>query len=391
MIARRLIVFALALLLAVQVVRNAAVDALAPVKPEAAAKFWSQHPAVEISLSLAQIGLASRERRAIPKDAFVKIDDAVVKEPLSPEPFLVRGVQAQVGGDLEAARRAFMAAQWRDPRSMPAAYFLATYYYQSGKTLEALQQTVVLARLSPRGSGAAAPFIAAYAKNPANWAQMRQLFRTQDWLEEGVLTQLADDPRNLDAILALADAKHRKPNSGWVRPMLSSLIESGDYARARAIWSSIGGGHAGNALIFDADFKEPDPPPPFNWVLASSTVGLAERQAGGGLHVIFYGTEDGMLAGQLLLLPAGSYRLEMKLPGSPLRPEALRWSVRCDKKDRPISVVTLDQVARNGWTFQIPADCAAQRLELSGRSGDIAQQSEVTITGLKLARAGTNA
>jgi hypothetical protein len=389
LIIRRLAVLAAALLLAVQVVRSAAVDALATLRPVSAAKLWAGHPSVEISLALAEIGRASAERKPIARSVFAMVDDAAMKAPLSPEPFLVRGVQAQVAGDMEAARRAFLAAQWRDPRSMPAAYFLANYYLQSGKTLEGLQQTVVLARLSP-GAGAAAPFIAAYAKDRSNWPLMRELFRSQDWLEEGVLTLLAQDASNTDAILALADANHRKPGSGWVRPLLSSLVATGDYARARAIWSSIGGGHAGDTLIFDPGFAQQAPPPPFNWALASSTVGLAERESGGRLHVIFYGNEDGVLAGQLLLLPAGSYRLRMDVVGSPLHPESLRWSIRCDKKDLPIAFAGLDQVARSGWSFQVPADCPAQRLELSGRSGDIAQQSEATITGLSLMRAGPN-
>ena len=391
MIARRLTVIVLALLLGAQAVRNATVEALAPLQPESAAKLWARHPSVEISRGLTRIGLAARERKPIGQDVFAMMNDAALRAPLSPEPFLVRGVQAQIDGDLEDARRAFLAAQWRDPRSMPAAYFLATYYLESGKILEGLQQTVVLARLSPQGAGAAATFIAAYARDRSNWPLMRQLFRSQDWLEGGVLAKLAEDARNADAILALADAKHRKPDSAWLRPLLSSLVRSGDYGRARALWSSIGGGHAGDGLVFDAGFSEPDPPPPFNWSLASSTVGLAERQSSGGLHAIFYGNEDGVLAGQLLLLRPGSYRLQMQVSGSPLHPEALRWSVRCDKKDRPIAVATLDQVARNGWTFEVPADCPAQWLELSGRSGDIAQQSEATITGLKLDRTATNA
>jgi hypothetical protein len=391
LILRRLIVVAAALLLAVQVVRSAAVDALATLQPDSAARVWAGHPAVQISRGLATIGRASGERKPIPKSIFAMMDAAAAKAPLAPEPFLVRGVRAQVGGDMEAARRAFVAAQWRDPRSMPAAYFLAADYLRTGKTLEGLQQTVVLARLSPGGAGAAAPFIAAYAKDQSNWPLMRELFRTQAWLESGVLSALAQDARNTDAILALADAEHRKPGSDWLRPLLSSLVASGDYARARAIWSSIGGGRAGDSLIFDSGFSEPDPPPPFNWSLASSTVGLAERQPGGRLHVIFYGNEDGVLAGQLLLLAPGSYRLTMQVVGSPLHEESLRWSIRCDKQDRPIALASIDQVARNGRSFQIPADCPAQRLELSGRSGDIAQQSEATITGLNLVRAGPNA
>jgi len=390
LIVRRLIVVVAALLLAVQVVRNGAVDALATLRPASAAKFWADHPSVEISLGLADIGRSSRERRAIDPHTFAMVDDAAARSPLSPEPFLVRGVASQVRGDLQTAKRSFLEAQWRDPRSLPAAYFLATYYYRTGHSLEGLEQTALLARLSP-GGNVAVPFLAAYAQDRSNWPQMRLLFRAQRDLESGVLTALASDSGNADAILALADPEFRKPDSQWLPVLLSSLVVSGDYPRARAIWSSIGRAHASSDLLFDPGFSDPRPPPPFNWSLVSSTVGLAERQPGKGLHVIFYGSEDGVLASQLLLLPAGTYRLQMNLTGASVHPEALRWSIRCNKSGEPVAMSAIDETARNGWTFQVPASCPAQWIELSGRSGDVAQQSEATITGLRLSRAGTNA
>ena len=257
--------------------------------------------------------------------------------------------------------------------------------------LEGLKQTVTLARLSPGGAQAAAPFLAAYAQDRANWPEMRALFRSQAWLEGGVLAALARDPRNTDAILALSDANHRTPDSDWLPVLLSSLITSGDYARARAIWSSIGGGHAPVDSLFDAGFSAPEPPPPFNWSLASSTIGLAERQPGGRLHAIFYGNVDGVLASQLVLLPAGNLSdgdAVGRLAG-PSRSAAMVDPLR--QVAEPVASAAVDEVASRGWEFQVPADCAAQWLELSGRSGDIAQQSDVTITGLTLKKAGPNA
>lgn len=390
MIIRRLIVLVAALLLAVQIVRNGAVNALAALSPESAAKLWAGHPSVEISLGLSVIGRSTRERRAIDPHTFAMVNDAAAKSPLSPEPFLVRGVAAQVGGDLQTAKRSFLEAQWRDPRSLPAAYFLANYYYRTGNALEGLEQTALLARLSPSGS-VAVPFVAAYARDRSSWPQMRLLFRAQRDLESGVLTTLASDSRNADAILALADPEFRKPDSEWLPILLSSLVGSGEYPRAREIWSSIGRANAGGDLLFDPGFSNPRPPPPFNWALVSSTIGLAERQPGKGLHVIFYGSEDGSLASELVLLPMGAYRLQMQLTGASVHPEALRWSIRCNKSGEPIASSSIDETARKGWTFQVPASCPAQWIELSGRSGDVAQQSEATITGLNLSRAGTNA
>lgn len=391
MIVRRLVVIAVALLVAVQVVRNAAVEALATLRPDSAAKFWAGHPAVEISLGLTDIGAAARERKPIDPHVFEMIDDAAAKSPLAPQPFLVHGVQAQTKGDAPTAGKAFLAAQQRDPRSLPAAYFLADYYSRSGQALQGLREIAVLARLSPGGAATVAPFIASYAKNPANWPALRALFSSQLWLENSVLSVLARDPANTAAILAVADPNHRQPDSPWLATLLRSLVASGDYQRAHDLWSSIGGARTGRGLIYDPGFSSPDPPPPFNWSFATSTTGLAERQPGNRLHTIFYGNDDGVLAGELVLLPAGTYRLEVQVVGQPVHPEALSWSIRCDKGQYPIATIAILDAARSGWTFQVPANCPAQLLELVGRSGDIAQQSEVTITGLKLTRAGGNA
>jgi hypothetical protein len=390
LIVRRLIIVVFALLFAVQIVRNAAVEALSALHPQTAAMLWEEHPRVEMSLALVQIGQASRQRRAIDQSSFDLMNDAAGKSPLSPEPFLVRGVQAQLAGDLDAARRAFVAAQWRDPRSLPAAYFLADYYLRAGKPLQGLEQTTLLARLSPSGTGTLAPFVAAYAQNRSNWPQIRALFRSQEGIEDQVLAVLARDPQNADAVIALADAQHSKPDSPWLLTLLQSLVASGDYGRARQIWSSAGGGNGGDQLLYDASFSQPRPPPPFNWSLTTSSVGLAERQPGKRLHVIFYGNEDGLLATELLLLPAGTYKLQMQVVGVPVEPEGLLWSIRCDKAQAPFASVEVAQAATRGLIFQVPPNCAAQWLELSGRSGDVAQQSEAIVTGLSLTRVATN-
>lgn len=390
MIARRLIVVVVALLVAAQVVRNSAVDALATLHPDEAARLWATHPAVEISRGFAEIGRAARDRGSVDQHTFAMIDDAAAKSPLSSEPYLVRGVQENMAGDPATASRAFVAAQWRDPRSLPAAYFLADYYFRTGQVLKGLEQTTLLARLSPGGAAAVAPFVAAYARNPSNWPQMRALFRSQEGFEDQVLTVLARDPANTNAVLALVDPAHRKPSSPWLPTLLQSLVSSGDYARARAIWLSIGGGNESDQLIYDTSFSNPGPPPPFNWTLGSSTVGLAERQPGKRLHVIFYGNNDGVLASELVVLPQGSYRMQMQIVGSAVHPETLHWSIRCDKAQDPISTIGISDAASHGWSFQVPADCPAQWLELSGRSGDISQQSEAVITGLTLSRGGSN-
>src|SRR6185437_8632738 len=64
MTATRIIAIIIALLIDVQIVRNAAVLLYAPSKPMLAAKFWPTHPATEISLSTTEIARAARDKRA---------------------------------------------------------------------------------------------------------------------------------------------------------------------------------------------------------------------------------------------------------------------------------------------------------------------------------------
>ena len=144
MAVRTVVAAVAALLVAIQIVRNAAVHALVDTRPAAAASAWSGHPASEISLAMTDIARASRARRPVPQSAFAEIADAAAKEPLAPEPFLVRGVQAQLAGDGATAQRAFEAAQWRAPRSLPAAYFLADRYFRSGDVPRGLREAAAL-------------------------------------------------------------------------------------------------------------------------------------------------------------------------------------------------------------------------------------------------------
>jgi hypothetical protein len=389
-IARRLIVGVLALLVAVTVVRNSAVDALANRDPARAARFWGSHPATEISLAMTEIAEAARLRSAVPSRVFERIDDAARKAPLAPEPFLVHGVRAQLAGDADAAEQAFRAAEWRDPRSLPAHYFLAERYFARRDAERALKEIASLANLSPGGVGTSAPYLAAFAQDPSNWQRMKALFRANPQIEEAALIELARDARNAPAVLALASPDQRTPRAAWLPVLVNNLVNAGDYPKAREIWASVSGVGASPQPLFDADFSNPQPPPPFNWSFASSTVGLAERMSGGRLHAIFYGQEDGALAKQLLLLGRGRYRLSMRLLSGSSQAQALNWSITCIGAQSPIAVATLNVAAARGLVFAVPANCPAQSLQLSGVSADLPQQSDVTIRDLRLVGVGSN-
>lgn len=389
MIARGIVVVLAAGLLMVQIVRNAVVASEATRNPQRAARVWSGNPAIETSRAMAAIAQAAREGRQVPASAFAAMRLASVREPLAPEPFLVRGVQAELSGDPRTAERAFQAAQWRDPRSLSAAYFLADAYLRAGDVSRGLPQVAALARLAPGGTSAVAPYLAAYARSPRNWPALRSLFQAHPEMAGPALTELAKTASSASAVLALADLRQKAGDAPWLAPLLNSLTVAGDYGRAQAIWARATGVRPG-PYLYDASFSDKTSPPPFNWSLTSSAVGLAERQVGGRLHVVFYGRDDGILATQLLLLQPGRYRLSMQLAGDAARARSLNWSIWCDKAAEPISSVTIDAAAR-GWQFTVPQSCRGQWLRLSGAAGELPQQVDVTIAGLKLEEAGAGA
>lgn len=388
---RGLLVLAAALLIAAQVVRSAVVMSFAERAPNTAARAWPGNPAAELSLGMTEIASAARNRRPVSQDAFSMIEDAASKAPLAPEPFLVRGVQAQLAGDLGSSRRAFLAAERRDPRSLPAHYFLADDYFRSHDAVGGLREAAALARLAPSGIGSVAPYVAAYAKDAATWSQLRDMFARNSDLEDAVLLVLAGDAANADIVLSLAGAEHLKSGAAWVPKLLGSLLEVHQYSRARAIWAQASGVPlAAGETMFDPGFSAQHPPPPFNWELMSSAVGLAERQPGGRLHVIFYGQQDGLLARQLLVLEPGRYRMTLSVSGSLAQARGLTWSTRCDGTQTPFAAATLDAIAARPWRFTVPAGCGGQWLELTGVSSDVARQSDFIISKLALVREASN-
>jgi hypothetical protein len=284
---------------------------------------------------------------------------------------------------------AFLAAEWRDPRSLPARYFLANDYLRSGNAMAGLKEFAALATLVPNGPANVAPYIAAFATNRANWPELRGVLKAEPELEDPTLSALAKQPANADAILALADSSHRNASSPWLPPLLYGLVAAGQYDRARAIWAQVSGVRLDpRQLIYAAQFTDRSSSPPFNWALTSSTVGLAERQPGGRLHVIYYGQEDGELARQLLVLAPGAYRLSMLVPAGSGQPRPLGWTLTCAGSHNPVAAIGMDAMAR-GWVFTVPARCPAQNLALVGTSSDIAQQTEVTISDLTIVRGGS--
>jgi hypothetical protein len=367
----------------VTVVRNAFVAQFAEVRPKLALDAWPRHPRAELWSALTEIAAAARAGRPVDARVLQSVDEAARKDPLAPEPFLVHGVEERLDGNDSLAAQSYQAAELRDGRSVPARYFLADHYLRKGDEPDGLREGAMLARMIPNGVAALAPFVATYAKDSANWPQLKATFRTNPQLASATLAALAKDPSNSDLVLQLAASQPHGAAQPWMDVLISSMVNEGEYTKAHEIWSRIAQvrGPTGEPL-YDPTFRDSTAPGPFNWTLTSSALGLAERTPGGRLHVTYYAQDDGVLASQLLVLEPGRYRLAMRVSGDLRNVGLLSWRLTCAGSRQQLLKLRL--AATTQGSFEVPSGCAAQRLELTGSAPDLAQAVDLTISGLSL-------
>ena len=386
---RSIVVGLVAFATAFFVVRNAYVAAYAGPAPQRAAAVWPGHPDVLFSQALTDIGTAAVKGEPPPQGALADIALAARLAPLSHDAFLVRGIRAQQAGDLQGAARSFIAARQRAPREAAPRYFLAELYIRTGRGADGLRELATLARLLPNGSANVAPSLAAYAKTSGDIANLKAILGENPVLEREVLVELAKDPSNADLAIRLAGGV-RTPGGeaeDWVKVLLPNLVQAGQFERAYRLWAAVSEERT-RGTIFNSSFQSSTAPPPFNWSYRADSTGIAESDGRGGLHVLFYGREDSILASQTLLLAPGRYRISMLVEGNP--DNMVLWSLTCLPAKSGLLDLSLGESARSLTTqdFTVPAGCPAQMLELQGRAGEMPRDADITISKLKLTRTG---
>jgi hypothetical protein len=311
---------------------------------------------------------------------------ASAKVPLAPEPFLVRGVQAQLAGNPQLASRAFLAARDRNPREIAARYFLADHYLKAGQAGPGLIEISALARLVPQSLPNIAPYLAAYARSPGAARQVKATLQSQPQLEPALLDTLAADAGNLDLILSLWSGRGGEVARPWQTRLLRQLVASGRYGQARQAWARFTGNSEEPGQLYDPDFSQ-GTLPPFGWTLASDAAGVAEPAGNGRLHILFYGRDDSVMASQLLTMAPGKYRLSMQADFTSPTSKALEWTIRCLPASEEIMRIPVGRKGPIAGSFTVPAgNCQAQRLELAGTALEFPEQTDATISQLRLGR-----
>ena len=391
MVARAIIIAVAGGLLAWQVIRTAVVES-GSARETIGARLWASHPAVMTDQAMAEIGARAARGEPASGGTLRRVEEISEKAPLAPEPFLIKGAVAQVQQHQELAEQLFTAARSRDPRSLAARYFLAERYLRTDRIEPALGEMGALSRLM-HSADIFSPALAQYAHRPGAVPQLRRFFHASPEFERNVLSNLSMDPANLELILNLwsggtepAGPGHSSPE--WQTRILAQLVVKGDFKRAYLAWRRFAGVEQANGGLFNPRFRYLAAPAPFNWTFGSGG-GLAQPAPNGQLEIIYFGSDDAVLAKQLLLLAPGPYRLSMEVKGDLDEANDIAWSIECFSQNQPLMRLRLGQhssSARLEANFTVPGGCPAQMLKLSGFPGEFRKTTEFTVGNLQLTR-----
>ena len=375
-----------AVLLAALVIRVALVEANAGKDPAKAAAAWPGHPSAILASGLGEIGSAASRGQPVSRRLVSQLISAASKAPLAPEPFLVRGVDATLHGQLDIAGSAFVAARNRDPRSVAARYFLADHYLRTSQTRLGLNEISVLTRLVPGSLAGVGPYLAAFARQPGARSEVQSMIRRNPDLETVVLNALAANAGDAPIAVELWNGRAGSELRPWQSTLIDTLVSAGRYGEAHQDWIRFTGQKPDN-VSNQPDFAQAGLGH-FGWSLVSGASGVAEAAAGGSLHIIYYGREDLTLASKVMMLRPGPYRLSMRINATSSSASSLVWTIKCLPSGGEI--VRSNLAAGNVQSrFEIPTgECAAQRIELGAAAQEVPEQVQLTINDFRIEQEG---
>jgi hypothetical protein len=368
-------------LFAAEVARLTVAFAIADDNPELALRLAPSAPGPLASTAMKAVGRAAAQAGNPDETTFLQLRAVAASDPLRIEPFLVEAAMAERAGAYDRASLLLAAAKTRDPRSAAARYLYADTAMRRGRVVDSLKEMAVLSRLVPAASVPLVPSLAQYAQSPGSHSELAAILAQNPQLKDPLLTALATDPDNAGLIVALAGPPVATPDNDtrtWQARLLRGMIGRGDYQRAYDLWRHFAMLPAGaRPLLFNGTFRDIGAPEPFNWDYSSSAAGIAEPGSE-MLSVLYYGREDAELAGQLLILPPGTYRFNSPISGK-IVTGALSWTVVCTGGKDLLMNLPLASSSRSA-TFTVPPEgCPTQRLQLIGHQQDSPEDSDVKI------------
>jgi hypothetical protein len=160
------------------------------------------------------------------------------------------------------------------------------------------------------------------------------------------------------------------------------LVGDQKFQQAASEWRQLTRGAGQNGYVYDGDFERPPGASPFDWTFTSGVgwgVGIADAPGQGrgqALDVQYDGVSSPTPVRQMLVLPAGAYRLSGRsYSAGDGGPKMLAWGVLCATAGQALAAVATPQTKAQWSAFSVELNvptvgCPAQWLALTAEPGD---------------------
>lgn len=303
---------------------------------------------------------------------------ALLREPINVVAARVAGLAAGVSGDAIASRRLLLYAQGLSRRDLSTQAALIEFSVAKGDVTQALHHYDLALRTGDAADQLLMPVLVVAARDPAIAAPLAtMLARRPPWRMRFVYNLLVKRPWPVTfmPLLLAARLDIRDPlERDFLIRASRGLVADNAISAAAGLYRTA----TGTAIVpgvRNGDFSHEDRLPPFDWQITdepglSGVTGPVDAPIRSALSINVDAGRSGTVARQLLIMPAGRYRLHFKMGGVDAAHVRSNVSLTCNDAEQPFALVRLSTATSSVQTIDahidVPSSCGAQWLAING-------------------------
>ncbi len=374
------------LVLATEIARRAIAHRFEDDRPAAALKWDANDPAALVARANALIGpmLSGAARGPTPGDdvqgASPLARQALAGAPLGGEALRDLSILARARGHETTADALLKRSARFGYRDTATQAMLLQSALKNNDFPGAMLRMDAILRVQPTFKTSLFPLMGAILNQPGGAQAIASTLAPHPAWRSDALAALADREADTAPVIRLSAELQRRgspANASEQEVFLTRLVRDEQFAPALAMWrASLGAGAAPELAPYDEAFRGLPGSPPFNWRL-NHEPGVVAELSGGALHIEYSSRASVTLARQLVVLGPGQHRLTgVYAIDEGASGAALNWSIQCATPTGAVLAQTRQPAqAQRDWSpiaagFNVPADCPAQWLALTGIAGD---------------------
>lgn len=303
----------------------------------------------------------------------------------------VSGMVASVRGNTEAARRIMTASDALSRRDLTTRLWFIADAVKRNRTGDALGHFDVALRTSITAHRLLFPLLATAMQDDKLVAPMTRLLRERPaWGAPFLYTAITTGKatRNLARVYEGLNPKPVYEGQDLGALIMETLVAQRDYMAAAQLDRAV---HGPRSLIVSPGFADGTHYEPFGWALTATAdfdaVMGRDTMGRSGLAVTSTGAKRGVVASQLLSLPAGSYAFAGAVSSDTPQPRSVpRWTLSCAADDRALGEFLPRSAKEARWI--VPAGCPFQWLRLDLDAANTLTGEDLFVAPVSLRRVG---